>query len=95
MAKIRIRKLTEVPPPPPTLPKYGNRRFSVTDEFEQYVLALDASSAVEVRLEGKDELPALKARIKRVAARTGHDIRVWDAKGKLYFSLAKAELPNA
>jgi hypothetical protein len=48
MAKIRLRKLTEVPPSPPALPKYGNRRFSVTDEFEQYVLGLDANSAVEV-----------------------------------------------
>jgi hypothetical protein len=48
MAKIRLRKLTEVPPSPPALPKYGNRRFSVTDEFEQYVLGLDANSTVEV-----------------------------------------------
>jgi hypothetical protein len=95
MAKVKIRRLTDVPPPPPALPKYANRKFSITDEFEKYVLALDPDSAVDVQLDGKDELPQIKARLKRVAARTGRSIRVWDAKGKLYFNLVRDELSDA
>jgi hypothetical protein len=95
MAKVRIRKLSEVPPPPPALPKYRNRRFAVTDEFEEYVLALDGTKVGEVRLEASDELPLIKSRLKRVAARVGREIRVWEARGKLYFGLDQDGSPDA
>jgi hypothetical protein len=88
MATISLRSMIDVPPPPPRLPRF--RRLTETDDFEHFLVELDPNKAGEVRLDDSEELPRIKSRLRRAAARLERDIRIWDSEGKVYFALSDA-----
>ena len=86
MPKLEIRKQNEVP-----TPSKASRAVQEAQRlYEGFIRQLDGNVG-ELELEPGEQVRGVKVRLRRAATRSGTQLEIWDADGKVYF---RAETPS-